>query len=210
VLHNLKQGLHEMGECGELYPWHDRYAYGLYLAQTYFYVSHSTRLLAISAGTMKMSDTPFHRRFLEHAAEEKGHEMMLLNDLAKIGYAISDFEELPETRMFWETQYYKIQHVDPLTVMGYIVALEAIACEQCPKIKKMLEKKYPEGSYTFVKTHGEDDPEHVTKAFALIASLPEHRRKHIEINFQQSVISFQNMVFSMLRKLKEVKSLKVA
>src|SRR4051812_18758279 len=118
-----------MGASADLYPWHDPYAYGLYLAQTYFYVCHSTRLLAFSAGIMKTPDTPFHRRFLEHASEEKGHEMMLLNDLAKLGFKITDFTEMPETRMFWEPQFYKIQHNDPLSVMGYIIALEAIAAE---------------------------------------------------------------------------------
>lgn len=210
MLLNLKKGIALMSGPVDLFPWSESYAYGLYLAQTYYYVSHSTQLLALSAGMMKSSDLPFHRRFLDHASEEKGHEMMLLNDLKALGYQLSHFPELSETRMFWEPQFYKIVHNDPLSLMGYIMALEAVATEQCPRIKTILQKHYPEAAYQFIKVHGEDDPEHVQKACQLIASLPPERRKWVEENFEQSVVSFQNMVFSIMRQLKEKELVNVA
>jgi uncharacterized ferritin-like protein (DUF455 family) len=158
---------------------------------------------------MKTADLPFHRRFLEHASEEKGHETMLLNDLKNLGYKIEDFPELPETRMFWEPQFYKIQHVDPLSVMGYIVALEALATELCPKLKIILEANHPAGSFSFIKVHGEDDPDHVEKALAVIYSLPPERQKHIQENFVQSVLAYQAMVLKIKESISVRELLKV-
>ncbi|MGE0527035.1 MAG: hypothetical protein AB7P49_08235 [Bdellovibrionales bacterium] len=37
--------------------------YGNYLAQTFYYVSHSTRMLAFAAGLMKREDESYFRRF---------------------------------------------------------------------------------------------------------------------------------------------------
>jgi uncharacterized ferritin-like protein (DUF455 family) len=210
VLHNFSKGIAQMVESVEKYPWKDKKAYGLYLSQTYYYVVHSTRLLALAAGNMKIDDTPFHRRFLEHAHEEKGHEIMVLNDMKALGFDINDFPELPHTRLFWEPQYYKIEHIDPLTLMGYIIALETIACSQCPRVKKMIEGTYPKESMSFVTTHGDDDPDHVQKAWQLINSLPEQRKKWIEENFAQTVVAYNFMVDGIVQKLKEEKLLNVA
>lgn len=193
----------QMGKAADTYPWHEREAYGNYLAQTYYYVRHSTRLLAFAAGLMKESDGPFHRRFLEHGAEEKGHELLLLNDLAALGYKIDDFEELPETRMFWEPQYTKILQKDPLALMGYVFALEAVAADQCPKMFAKLSNHHPEASLSFVRVHGEDDPEHVVKAQGLIASLPPERRAIVSENFVQSVRAFGYLVAGLERSLRE-------
>ena len=129
MLRDFKIGISQMTEAISSYPWQDPEAYALYLSQTYYYVLHSTRLLALSAAHMKVSDNTFHRRFLEHASEEKGHDLMALKDLEVLGFRLEDFPELPHTRMFWETQYYKIEHNDPLSLLGYVIALEALASE---------------------------------------------------------------------------------
>jgi len=189
------------------FPWEDKYAYGMYLAQTYYYVKHSTRLLAVAAGRMADHDLAYHRRFLEHAAEEKGHETIALKDLKNLGYTLEDFPELPETRMFWETQYYKVEHVDPLSLMGYILALEAIACQECPWIKSQLDKHYRPNCHTFIKVHGEDDPEHVTKARAQIEALSPERIRHVEGNFDQTAICFQSILEAICDKVQERKLL---
>jgi hypothetical protein len=186
VLPNYDKYISALTKSSRSFPWEDAYAYGLYLAQTYYYVCHSTRLLAVAAGRMSHADVAFHRRFLEHAAEEKGHEMMALKDLQNLGFSLEDFPELSETRMFWETQYYKIEHCDPLSVMGYILVLEAIACQECPWIKGEVEKFHPAKCNTFVRVHGEEDPEHVAKVKAQILSLPKERLVWVEKNFDQS------------------------
>lgn len=187
-----------MAQAIRTFPWGDRRAYGMYLAQTYYYVCHSVRLLATAAGRMSIEDNAYHRRFLTHIREENGHEMMALKDLENLGYTLEDFPELPETRMFWETQYYKIEHLDPLSVMGYILALEAIACEQCPWITSELKKHYPKNPHTFMRVHGEEDPDHVTKALEQINSLPPERQKYVFANLEQTAVGISNILYRVM------------
>lgn len=199
MLLNAEKSLREMGDDLKKFPWDNRFAYAWFLSQTYYYVCHSTRLLHVAIGRMKQNDHEFCRRFTQHLKEENGHEAIALKDLRRLGFDIEDFPELPETRMFWETQYYKIEHNDPLSLLGYIYALEAIACEICPIIKRELEKHYDKDCHSFIKVHGEDDPEHVEKALEQIRSLPKERLRWVQENFEQSTQSYRHFLDAILR-----------
>lgn len=210
MLLNLNLNLSPMGECLKKFPWEEKLAYAWFLSQTYYYVCHSTKLLHVAVGRMKQSDKKFYKRFVEHLTEENGHEMIALKDLKKLGFDIKDFPELPETRMFWESQYYKIEHNDPISLLGYIYALEAIASQVCPLIKKELEKYYPNDCHSFIKVHGEDDPEHVEKALDQIKELPAERLRWVQENFEQSTRSYVHMVNSIIEQSHKQLKLKSA
>ena len=51
--------------------------YAQWLAQSYFFVRHSTRLLNLSSGLTPFDLSFYHLRANEHAHEEKNHEKML-------------------------------------------------------------------------------------------------------------------------------------
>jgi uncharacterized ferritin-like protein (DUF455 family) len=199
-----------MSQALKSFPWDDRYAYGMFLAQTYYYVCHSTKLLAVAAGRMKKEDHVFYKRFIAHMSEENGHEAIAIKDLKNLGFRIEEFPELPETRMFWETQYYKIEHNDPVSLIGYIYALEAVACNECPWIKKQLEKYHPANCHSFIRVHGEDDPAHVVKAKEQIDSLSEARLKFVEENFDQTVVSYAQLIRGIVERSKNGRLMKVA
>lgn len=198
MLLNIERNLKEMGRGLKSFPWDNKIAYAWFLSQTYYYVCHSTKLLHVAVGRMKQSDSEYSKRFSQHLREENGHETIALKDLKRLGFDIKDFPELPETRMFWETQYYKIEHNDPLSLLGYIYALEAIACELCPIIKKELDKYYASDCHTFIKVHGEDDPEHVEKALEQIRRLPKERLRWVQENFEQTTQSYRHFLDAIL------------
>jgi uncharacterized ferritin-like protein (DUF455 family) len=176
------------------YNWESREAYAQYLAQTYYFVSHSTRLLAASAARFSQAETKMHRRFLKHTEEENSHEVMALRDLQNLGYKIEDFPELPETRLLYEPQYFKVEHLDPLALMGYILALEVLAYKECPPLKSFLTDRYGAKCTVFIKVHADDDPDHVEKAMELIQGLPEHRLNMIMENLEQTSIAYVSMI----------------
>ena len=62
-------------------PWHEKRAYGDYLAQTFYYVSHATRVLALAAARCRLTEEPMHKQFLKGIQEEKNHEILALRDL---------------------------------------------------------------------------------------------------------------------------------
>lgn len=211
----LKQAL---GQCIndslntiETLPWNNRAFYGNYLAQTYFYVRHSTRLLATSAGRLNCeTQQGLHLRFLKHLSEEAGHEKLALNDLKGMGYTIADFKEMDETKFFYEPQYYKIEHLDPLALMGYILYLEVLAQHVCPPLTKKITEIYGKKTSSFLMVHGEEDPHHVEEAHKLLATLPPEAIAIITENLLQSSKAFNRIMLEMSSSSKVEKWKKTA
>ena len=83
----LDSAVSAMDARGRSFAWTDRAAYAGWLAQTYYYVRHSTRLLAAAAARFphgRAGDT-MHHRFGAHIGEEKRHELLCVRDLQALG-----------------------------------------------------------------------------------------------------------------------------
>lgn len=176
------------------FPWSDKRAVADYLAQTYYYVNHSERLLALAAGLMSEEDRKIQRRFFKHLSEENSHDLMAKKDLENLGFSLSDFPERVETRIFWETQYYKIEHVDPCALMGYILLLEDVASVVCLWMHQEISKYHGKKCTTFLRVHGEEDPGHVAEAVNVIEALHPSRQEKIFVNLFQSEIAYCQML----------------
>ena len=168
--------------------------YGQFLAQTFYYVSHSTRMLAFAAGMMKNSEEVHFRRFVRHIGEESAHEVLAEKDLQGLGMKVSDYAQLPETRALWEPQYYKILHVSPFALMGYVIALEYFSCAHLPRFYQKVLTAYGPTACRFVKLHAEEDPDHIVKALDLTSQLSEAVQESILVNIQQTAKGYSAMV----------------
>lgn len=179
----------------ESMPWDNKDFYANYLAQTFYYVKHSTRILALSAGRLNYEDhQKIHLRFLKHLGEEANHEKLAINDLKFLGHTVDDFKELSSTRFFYEPQYYKIEHLHPLSLMGYILFLEVLAQNVCPPLSAKISNLYGKKSATFLLVHGEEDPSHVEEAKKLLAQFDPVSMNFIIQNLEQSAYAFDNMM----------------
>ena len=179
----------------ESMPWDNKAFYANYMAQTFYYVKHSTRILALSAGRLNYEEQQkIHLRFLKHLGEEANHEKLALNDLKFLGHKLEDFPELNSTRFFYEPQYYKIEHQHPLSLMGYILFLEVLAQKVCPPLSAKLSNLYGKKSATFLLVHGEEDPGHVEEAKKLLSEFDPVALEFIIINLKQSAYAFDNMM----------------
>jgi hypothetical protein len=144
----------------ELFPWEDQNAYGNWLAQSYYYVSHTTRLLALAAARMPFTHNQFHSRFVSHLAEEKGHEKLCVKDLKALGLQPSDFPELPQTSALYHSVYYLIEHADPCAILGYAMVLEGISATKASDLLNKLTALYGKSATSFLSLHVEADKEH--------------------------------------------------
>lgn len=153
----------------EEHNFEDTYQYALFLSQAYYFVKHSTPMLALSAA-LSIDNRAYHIRCIEHLGEEKGHDKMLLNDLKFMGYKLEDFPEFSMTKALYQTQYYWIEHKSARSFLGYIVLLEGLAVYSGKKILKRVEKFKGK---SFIDNHSKDDVEHLEKAFKEIDSLPQ-------------------------------------
>lgn len=174
-------------------PWEDENFYISFLTQTYYFVQHSTRLLALASGNTKLTEDSLHRRFSSHISEEKGHEKIALGDLKRLN--VTDLEiEKTSTKNLYEVQYYKTERLHPSTLFGYILALEGVASLVCPLFIERIYKKYGIEASKFLKLHVEEDPDHVDKAFEVIETLPIEQQELITSNLVQSFKNYSHFL----------------
>ncbi|MCB0404321.1 MAG: iron-containing redox enzyme family protein [Bdellovibrionales bacterium] len=171
----------------ETFPWDNAFAYAHWLAQTYYYVSHSTRLLALGASRFPVAEDVFHQRFLAHAGEEKKHEFLALADLKTMGMEIDTLPEFSATRSFYQVQYYWIEHVSPKAFYGYIVMLEGLAVAKARWIENAVKPHFQQNVTRFLTVHANEDPGHLENAYAFISKLTANDKQRILLNFDQSL-----------------------
>ncbi len=186
----LKSVEREMSAC----PWENPNVYADFTAQTYYYVCHSTRLLGLAAGRCRVDRDVLHRRFVRHIGEEKLHERLALNDLHGLGMKLEDFPERSITRAFYESQYYKIEHVDPTALLGYILLLEGVAVSLGAELHQRVERAHGKQCANFWRVHAEEDIDHLPKAFAQVEALSASQKNHILINMVQSADLYRQII----------------
>lgn len=176
------------------FPWGDAEAYAQLLAQTSYYVGHTTRLLAVSASRMGIAREKLHHRFLRHAAEERSHHLLAQNDLAALGFALDQLPLLPTTAALYESQYYRVEHIAPTMIFGYILALEGLSVVHGPFIHQAARGAHGERACSFLKLHSEEDPDHLDKAFEAISELSELEHRLIEENFRFTCALYRSLL----------------
>jgi hypothetical protein len=188
--------VHELSAALDRFPWEQRSAYADWLAQTYYYVRHSTRLLAASAARFPfdMRGNALHHRFAAHMAEEKKHEQLAVHDLRELGTSVDDLPERSSTRAFYEPQYYKIEHEHPIALFGYILPLEAVGPLCGKRILGRIAGAHGPKCTAFLKLHTEDDVEHLDKALELVAGVGPAERLLIERNLRQTTYAYAAML----------------
>jgi hypothetical protein len=166
------------------FPWDNARAYAQFLAQTYHYICHSTRLLGLCASRIGVDREKLHNRFLRHAAEERGHHLLAERDVRRLGFSLHAMPELPMTAALYETQYYRAEHVGPTAIFGYILALEGIGVVHGGRIYEAARMHHTEEACAFIKLHATEDPGHLESAFAAIAALTEAERETVAGNLR--------------------------
>jgi hypothetical protein len=186
--------------CSEMkvHPWENREFYAAWLSQTYFYVCHSTRLLAAAAARFGVDQDELHLRFAAHMGEESRHEALALKDLEFLSFSPKEVGELPATAAFYQSQYYLIDYKDPRALLGYILMLEGLAVLVGPSLYNVVKKTHGPKSSLFVKVHAEEDIGHVEEAFKAIERLDDKAMEMVSISFEQSRYLYKEMLASCL------------
>jgi pyrroloquinoline quinone (PQQ) biosynthesis protein C len=190
-----EQRLHSLYDSFYNFPWENEKSYAEYLAQSFFYIRHSTKTLALAAGHLPFEDSKVFRRMIKHVSEEMNHEILCTKDLEAIGKDIDNYTEAPATQSLYQTQYYKIQHQNPKSYLGYVYVLESICCLVVPKVvKEKLIPNYPKQGINFLRVHGEEDPGHLEQAKIIISSLSDKDQKAVADNMLHTIKSFEHFL----------------
>lgn len=119
------------------------------------------------------------RYYIEHLAEEDGHDEMLRDDLVRLGV-----EEIPTSFAAAElagAQYYLIAHDDPALLLGYMHALER---ESMPVDLVDRLSAHHGTKLTALRHHCLHDPSHCKDLDRVIGRLPAGLRMRVEWNEQ--------------------------
>jgi hypothetical protein len=84
--------------------------------------------MARAAGRRGQSDDEFRDYLARHCEEERHHDEWLLDDLSALGHDATQLTARvprPQVAAMVGTQYYWINHHDPIVVLGYIAVLES-------------------------------------------------------------------------------------
>ena len=190
----VKEEMAKNKEIMLTYPWHDPKAYGLWLAQTYYMVCYSTRLVALAGAWCPLDKSGLHARFVDHSKEERGHDKVCLTDMKALGYSLSDFPQLYQSAAMYQIQYYWIQHRGPASFFGYTLALECLAENFGPQCHKMVQDAHGPKTAVFWKLHSEDDMEHTEVAYKHLETLNEAERQLVKENLQLSSEIYRAMM----------------
>ena len=190
----FEETMAEVKKTAEAFPWEDKEAYSQWLAQTYHFVIHTTRILTLASARTPMEQYSLHNRFIDHAKEERGHEKMLVNDLKHLGRDVEKYSESAWASALYKTQYYCLEHQSTRAFMGWVVFLEAFAADFGPAILERVTKAHGKEASVFWKVHAEEDQDHVQKAFKQIDDIPELERQATIDNFVHSASFYVNML----------------
>lgn len=186
-IQSLKPIIHE-------FPWESKINYGCWLAQTYFFVKESTRLLNLCGALMPQSLEDLHNRFIDHAKEEQGHAALLLKDLEALNLDIKNYNEFHQTALFYQSQYYWIQFHDPIAFFGYILLLEGVAAEFGDSMFEKVKNEHGRMSGIFLQVHSHEDEDHIQSAFNEIENFDEKQIHLISKNLKESSFLYQDIL----------------
>lgn len=174
----------------EAFPWENKTAYALWLKQTYYFVSFSTRIVSMAGARFPLSKNNLHERFLIHCNEEKGHEKLCISDINALGLDEKSLKVFPSTKAFYQNQHYWIDHVSPMAFFGYLLLLEGLAATHGSWITARLTAHYGPKPVSFFKVHSDEDEGHLDKAFSFVDKATPEEEEYILENLEISAMHY--------------------
>lgn len=181
-------------------PWENPEFYAQWCGQFYYFVCHATRMLAAAAARFPVDRDVLHWRFLDHCQEEKHHENLFLDDLKNMGRSIKEFPESPLTAQMYQSQYYLIEHRDPIALFGGVFYMEGMSLGPGPEIYKRARAAHGEQACNFIRVHVSEDQDHLQKAKTALRALPEEHLQLVEWSMSQTGVVYE----ALLRELSYV------
>jgi hypothetical protein len=161
-----------------------RTRYIAFLRQAYHHVRHTVPLLQACGSRLAADPAGLQGAVAEYIEEERGHEEWILDDLRACGddaEAARRAPPAPATERLVDYVYDYIARVHPAGLLGMVHVLEgtssAIATRAADAIARTLE--LPPSAFSYLRSHGELDREHV-RFFALtVNALRAPEREHV-------------------------------
>jgi pyrroloquinoline quinone (PQQ) biosynthesis protein C len=146
-----------------------RSQYLAYMRETYHLIHHTVPYLQLAAEQVSGEDSWLQNFFSKFAHEEKGHDLLCINDIRALGEDPAKILSGHPLRGGWAmiTQnYYHATLGNPIGLIGDAVATEGLGATWAKTVADLLETKcgIPRNATTFLRVHSHDDIAHVDGA----------------------------------------------
>ncbi|MES2768667.1 MAG: iron-containing redox enzyme family protein [Bdellovibrionota bacterium] len=196
TINELGQTVKAVGKIFHQFPWNDKNHYSQWLAQTYYYVRHTTCFIALMAAHWGVKNRERQYQALGFLNGESAHDLLALDDLKHMGLSIKSFVELPETKVFYQNQYYFIEHVSPAAQLGYAFLLEGIASQEAARAYKIVAETHGEQAGRFLRIHSEEDVGHYEEGLKLLMGLTREELQAFRDSLRQSAMLYTQILNS--------------
>jgi hypothetical protein len=169
----FNETLDRLCKASEDFPWENKDAYISWIGQSFEYVNSVTRILALTGGRFPLGQTAHSNRFIQHAAEEKGHDRLLINDAKAFGLDVRAIPVLPVAEAFHKSLYYWIYQGEPIVILGWALFLESFAVKGGPRMAERVFAAHGKRAASFIAVHTHEDVDHVEKGFETMRQLSE-------------------------------------
>ena len=183
----------------EQIDWTNKVNYAGWLAQTYYHICHSTRVLVAAAARFQVDQDQHHLQCVGHAKEEKSHEKIVLKDLKNLGFSMSDFPEFTSTKALYRNIYYLIEHEDPISIYGYVYFLELLSIRGGIGMLNQVKECFGPNTSGHLQLHSADDVEHLAAYAKLLDACSEPQKSLI----CEAVVDTALLYKEMLLEIKE-------
>jgi hypothetical protein len=164
--------LFEAPDLAARYPYYLRAMHNIVCA-TVPLMEESMRLLAAA------DDDPLAAPLLEyyggHVDEERGHDDLVLEDLAALDLPASFVTDRPPflgATVLVGTQYYWIRHVHPVVLLGHVFVFEGFPMSEGRVDQLAATTGLPDAAFGSLHLHSALDAEHRQDLLALLDRLP--------------------------------------
>ncbi len=206
LVQNFEKHIDELGAKFLKFAWDKPEVYADWLAQTYYFVRHTTTFMSLAAAGFGADNREKHYGLLNHLKDELGHDILLLNDLRHLDREVSEFSELPETSIFYQNQFYMLEHMGPASHLGYSLCLEGVAAKFCPIVYRQLARQYGEKAAEFIHVHANVDVDHYAHGAAELKHLNDFESSAVQRNLEQSAILYGFMLEKIMKRSLEKES----
>jgi pyrroloquinoline quinone (PQQ) biosynthesis protein C len=162
--------------------------YKAFLMDLYHVVWHFCPIMAVAASRCNDQFIDVRYHLYHNIEEEKGHENMVLNDLAHFGVDADVVRaSMPSSSVqaMVAYNYHVSERVHPCCVLGMLYVLEIISSvyggQVASSIAGGLHKSLPDG-FSFLESHAAMDLDHMAKLRALLQTIDDESVQNMVIN----------------------------
>lgn len=139
--------------------------YRRFLGQAYHHVRHTVPLLMGCGARLPERLGWLRAAVAEYIAEENGHELWILDDIAACGgdAAPRNIQPLPETELMVAYAHDLVQRRNPAGFFGMVLVLEGTSVALASLAAAAIQARLglPKGAFRYLTSHGALDQDHV-------------------------------------------------